>query len=59
MEKQERLVVMVPAVVKQRFTRAVKSRGMSITFVLRNLINSWEADNRIGPGRPPKKMAGF
>ncbi len=46
MEDQERIVVMVPAAVKKRFTKAVRDRGMTITGVIRNLITVWEADTR-------------
>lgn len=59
MEDQERIVFMVPGEVKTRFKKAVKTKGMSIAFVLRNLIENWEKANRPGPGRKSKKVAGF
>ncbi len=53
---EERIVVMVPAKMKERFMRAAKARGKTLAYVLRNLIEDWEAENRAGPGRPKKAI---
>jgi metal-responsive CopG/Arc/MetJ family transcriptional regulator len=41
----DRLVVMIPSALKNRFHRAVKNKGCTMRFVLAKLIQQWLEEN--------------
>ncbi len=51
-ERDARVVIEIPAAIKSRLKRSARERGMSVTFIIKGLVENWLAQNPAAKGRP-------